>query len=78
MPRPGAVVHELDQPIASYSYDRLKKIMISYDTPNVVRWKGKYILGKGLGGGMFWESSGDKSGKESLITTVSLKTLRAL
>lgn len=44
--------------------------MISYDTPNVVRWKGQYIQQKALGGGMYWESSGDKPGNESLIATV--------
>ncbi|KEY83753.1 chitinase [Aspergillus fumigatus] len=70
LPQTGAVVYELDQPIASYSYDPNKKVMISYDTPNVVSWKGQYIQQKGLGGGMYWESSGDKPGNESLIATL--------
>ncbi|KAL1991416.1 hypothetical protein VTN49DRAFT_5408 [Thermomyces lanuginosus] len=70
LPQPGATVYELDQPVASYSYDKEKKVMISYDTPNIVRWKGQYILRKGLGGGMYWETSGDKSGNESLIGTL--------
>lgn len=70
LPQAGATVYELDQPIASYSYDPNQKIMISYDTPNVVNWKGDYIQQKGIGGGMYWESSGDKSGNESLIATV--------
>lgn len=76
LPQPGATVYELDQPVASYSYDKEKKVMISYDTPNIVRWKGQYILRKGLGGGMYWETSGDKSGNESLIGTVSSKISR--
>ncbi|KAL1968371.1 hypothetical protein VTN77DRAFT_1900 [Rasamsonia byssochlamydoides] len=70
LPQAGATVYELDQPIASYSYDPVQEIMISYDTPNVVSWKGEYIMQKGLGGGMYWESSGDKSGNESLIATL--------
>ncbi|KAL1984170.1 hypothetical protein VTN96DRAFT_9391 [Rasamsonia emersonii] len=70
LPQAGATVYELDQPIASYSYDPNQKIMISYDTPNVVAWKGDYIQQKGIGGGMYWESSGDKSGNESLIATL--------
>ncbi|KAL1970929.1 hypothetical protein VTN77DRAFT_2763 [Rasamsonia byssochlamydoides] len=44
--------------------------MISYDTPNVVNWKAQYIQQKGLGGSMYWESSGDKPGNESLIATL--------
>lgn len=70
LPLDGAAINYLSQPLASYSYDSLQKMMVSYDTPQVARQKAHYIISKGLGGGMWWESSGDKGGSESLIKTV--------
>ena len=49
---------EDDKDITSYSWDAAKKELISYDTPNIVRMKSKYLMDKGLGGSMFWELSG--------------------
>ncbi|CAK7212553.1 Chitinase 4 [Sporothrix curviconia] len=54
---------------ATYSYDAAKQEMVSYDTPAMVQTKVQYLKSKGLGGGMFWEASADKTGGDSLIGT---------
>ncbi|KAJ5472031.1 Endochitinase B1 [Penicillium diatomitis] len=70
LPLAGSTVHDLEQPIASYSYDPLTKMMVSYDTPKTATQKADYVIRKGLGGGMWWEASSDKEGSESLIASV--------
>ncbi|KKZ60553.1 chitinase [[Emmonsia] crescens] len=45
--------------LASWSYDVNGKKMISYDTPAIAWAKADYIRRRGLGGGMWWELSGD-------------------
>lgn len=72
LPRSGAVEHLDHAAGASYSHDTAARIVISYDTKEAVKLKTDYIAKDGLGGVMWWESSGDKSGEESLIKTVSL------
>ncbi|KAG4257686.1 chitinase 1 [Fusarium proliferatum] len=52
-----------------YSYDSSTRELISFDTPEVVMQKVAYIKKSGLGGSMFWEASGDRSGACSLIGT---------
>lgn len=45
--------------------------IVTYDNKVTAETKAAYIVEKKLGGGMWWESSGDKSGAESLIGTVA-------
>lgn len=63
LPRPGAEEKFDEEAGASYCYDGGARTMVSYDTPHVAQVKANYIRERGLGGGMWWESSGDKGGK---------------
>ncbi|KAI2624465.1 glycoside hydrolase superfamily [Xylaria nigripes] len=55
---------------ASYCYHPGTKTMVSYDTVPMARMKARYIATNCLGGAMWWESSSDKEGEESLIANV--------
>lgn len=46
-----------------YLYNPEQKIFISYEDPESLALKCKYVLGHHLGGVMFWEYSADPSGK---------------
>lgn len=71
LPQAGAVVQEDDAVVASWSLDPASQLMVSYDTPRIAAMKAEYIKNEGLGGGMWWETSADKIGGDSLIGTVS-------
>ncbi|KAL3458614.1 glycoside hydrolase superfamily [Aspergillus heterothallicus] len=60
LPKPGALVVEISELGASFSYDGSRREVVSFDTVGVTRRKGGYVLLTGLGGGMWWESSGDR------------------
>jgi chitinase len=70
LPVEGAHEHEDHELGASYCYHPEKKVMVSYDTVGMARRKAHYIKDKGLGGAMWWESSADKVGQDSLIGNV--------
>ncbi|KAM5441000.1 Chitinase 4 [Microsporum ferrugineum] len=71
LPQPGAKVVECEQEVASYSYDPVKKLFISFDTPKIAGMKANYLKQMGLGGTMWWETSADKpKGEGSLVETV--------
>lgn len=74
LPRPGAQVFLDSQAIASWTYDNASHTMISYDTPEVVAQKVRYIQTRNLGGAMWWETSGDQpsSSNRSLINAAAI------
>ncbi|KZF21928.1 glycoside hydrolase family 18 protein [Xylona heveae TC161] len=71
LPRPGAQEHVDPNIGASWCYDNQSRTMVTYDNVQMAATKADYIMRKGLGGGMWWESSSDKPGADSLIGTVS-------
>lgn len=78
LPQAGSSVFTDNAVTASWSYDAGQRFMISYDTPDIIRKKTDLIKSTGLGGGMWWESSADKTGADSLISTVSFFTVSCL
>jgi len=71
LPLAGSEEFTDNQSIASWSYDEPQKFLVSYDVPEIAIQKALYIKAQGLGGGMWWETSGDKNDSGSLISTVS-------
>ena len=71
LPRSGATELYDDVAKASYSYDSSTQELISYDTVDSAVTKAEYLISKGLGGAVFWEASGDKTGAESLVGTLA-------
>jgi chitinase len=70
LPHAGAQEYHDREIGASWSHHAGTKTMVSYDTADVVKQKATYVKEKRLGGGMWWESSGDrKIGEGSLIET---------
>jgi GH18 family chitinase len=70
LPRPGAQEHYNRDIGASWSYCPQSKEMVTYDTKEVAIQKSEFVRDWNLGGAMWWESSGDKTGSDSLIATV--------
>ncbi|KAI9147584.1 Endochitinase 1 [Paramyrothecium foliicola] len=70
LPLEGAHVIHDDSVGASYCYNPQQRKLVTYDTPRMAHIKAQYIGSSGLGGAMWWESSADKEGGDSLIGTV--------
>ncbi|KAK4234789.1 glycoside hydrolase [Achaetomium macrosporum] len=70
LPLEGSEVRVDEDAVASYCYHPERKVLVSYDTVDLARRKADYIKRHRLGGGMWWESSADKEGPESLIGNV--------
>ncbi|KAI1103371.1 family 18 glycosyl hydrolase [Jackrogersella minutella] len=71
LPAPGS--HELvdREAGASFCYNPSSRTMVSYDTVEMARRKARYVREeRRLGGAMWWESSADKEGGQSLIANV--------
>jgi chitinase len=65
LPRPGSQLlfdgsREADGCGATWSYDPSRRTMVTYDTVGMVKAKAQYVKLRGLGGGMWWESSADR------------------
>lgn len=71
LPQAGAQELYDSEAGATYSYDSSSRTMISYDTVDMAKEKVGYIQQKALGGAMWWESSADKTGNQSIISNVS-------
>ncbi|KAI8939329.1 hypothetical protein NX059_003120 [Plenodomus lindquistii] len=55
---------------ATYSFNNETGMLISYDTVDMAMRKAALVKKMGLGGVMWWEVSGDKVGKEGIISNV--------
>lgn len=71
LPKEGAQEFWDEEAMASYSYDGVKRVLVSYDSVGAVVGKADWIRREELGGGMWWETSGDGGGEGSRISTVS-------
>lgn len=72
LPRPGAT-EEIDTNAgAAWCYDPDSRTMVSYDNVQMSQIKADFIKQRGLGGAMWWESSGDKGGKTANAADGSL------
>ena len=71
LPQNGAREFIDEQAGASWSYDARRKLMVSYDTIENAKQKVDFVWRAKLGGVMWWESSADKLGDDSLIRVVS-------
>lgn len=60
LPLPGAKEEYDPKAAVAFSYNEKTKTFVSYDNVDSVKVKAQYVIDKGLGGGMWWESCGDR------------------
>lgn len=71
LPRPGAVV-QLDKTVgAAWSYDAASRQLVTHDTVESAKLKVDYLRQRRLGGALFWEAAGDKTGDQSIVRAVA-------
>lgn len=71
LPRSGATEYFDDVAEAAYSFDSALGELISYDNLRSSQAKSAYLIGRGLGGAMFWEASDDRAGGDSLVVAMA-------
>ncbi|EPE05193.1 glycoside hydrolase family 18 protein [Ophiostoma piceae UAMH 11346] len=77
LPLPGTEVTYDPEVVAAICYGitgeppNKRKVLVTYDNRDVAVAKANYIRERGLGGAMWWESSSDRQGPESLIRIVT-------
>lgn len=71
LPKPGARESFDEVAKATYSYDPRTHELISYDDVRSTEFKARYVRDRRLGGAFFWEASGDRAGRGSLVNTMS-------
>ncbi|CAK7197587.1 Chitinase 4 [Sporothrix eucalyptigena] len=76
LPRPGAKENNDFDAVAAWSYDPVRKEIITYDNVGSAYTKALYILSENLGGAFFWEANDDKPGNGSLVDTVARSFLQ--
>lgn len=59
--------------VGAWTYDPDTKELVAFDNVETANIKADYILDHRLGGAMFWEAAGDKTGDESLVGSVAKK-----
>ncbi|KAJ5601632.1 Endochitinase B [Penicillium lagena] len=72
LPKPSASEHVDSNSGASWSYSSADRTMVSYDNVAMAQTKASFVKQRQLGGGMWWESSGDKGGKTANASDGSL------
>lgn len=72
LPQNGTKVYTNKEVLASWTWDPIKKQVVTFDTPKVAVWKTDYLKNEGLGGAWWWDSSGDRAitSDKSLVSTV--------
>ncbi|KAI0404269.1 glycoside hydrolase superfamily [Xylaria palmicola] len=71
LPKAGAREDFDDVAKAAYSYDQKSRELVSYDNVRSTAFKANYVRDKKLGGAFFWEVSGDRGDRQSLVKTMS-------
>ncbi|TDZ53972.1 Endochitinase 1 [Colletotrichum trifolii] len=72
LPRPGARVHWDGVVKATYSYDNSTQQVVTYDDLKSALFKQGYINERNLGGAMYWEAAGDKTGDQSIVRNMAM------